>query len=120
MIKSYTFQVPIRRSDVSPRLQSSMISVQRDTPGSCSSSSIPMKEIQEVIEALLELSLVSRRTSPGSVSRKLVAGVQFNRQNCLMLSRPGDNASESPNAVTKAKHDIQRLRLFTIVPLVRS
>jgi len=31
-----------------------------------------------------------------------------------------DNLSESPSATTKAEHDIQRLRLFKVVPLVCS
>jgi hypothetical protein len=57
------------------------------------------------------------RTASGLVSYKLATGAQCNRQNCLMLSRLGDNLSESPNAAIKAEHGTQRLRLFKIVPL---
>jgi hypothetical protein len=51
---------------------------------------------------------------------KFAMGAQCNRQNWVMLPRLGDNLSESPNAAIKAEHGTQRLRLFKIVPLVRS
>src|ERR1700728_4646795 len=60
------------------------------------------------------------KTASRSVSCRLAAGGQWNRQKCLILSRIADNLSESPSAKIKAEHDTQRFRVFTIVPLACS
>jgi hypothetical protein len=71
-----------------------------------------------VIDALLAVFQGLGRTASRFVSCSLAAGEQWNRQNCLILSRIADNLSESPSATIKAEHDTQRFRLFTIVTIV--
>jgi hypothetical protein len=74
------------------------------------------RTIQDEIDALLGVFHGLGRTASRLVSCNLAVGVQCNRQNCLISSRMADNCTESPSATTNAEHDIQRFRLFKIVP----
>jgi len=74
------------------------------------------KDIQDLIEALLAVFQVLGITASRLVSCSFAADVQCNRQNSLILSRMAANLSESPRETTKAEHDIQRFRLFTMFP----
>jgi hypothetical protein len=83
-------------------------------------SRILFQDIQEVMDALLAVCLGLGRAASGLVSCKPCGGVQWTRQNCLMLLWLADNLSESPSAAIKAEHGIQALRLVKIAPSVCS